>query len=430
MTTQTQAMPQLDQERSYTGPAAPPEALPVIRARGSLDAQLLEVLTHIARRKWLVVKVTGVSVLAGVAFCLLLPVRYTAVTQIMPPQQNQSATAMLMNQLANVGGGGLSAIAAKQLGIKNQNDIYLGLLGSRPVADAIIQRFGLRKLYRSRDMTGARQKLATYTSIVSAKNGFITLTVTDTSKRRAAEIANAYTDQLRALMNTLAVTEASQRRLFYEDQLKYAKEALVTAEVALEQVQQKKGLVALDAQAKAMIEGLAALQAQVVTKQVELEAIRSYSTDHNPEVQLAERELTTLQEEASQLRQRNPSLGSANLGLEDVPAAGLEYLRAEHEVKYRQVMFDLLMKQFDAAKLDEAQEAAIIQVVEPAIEPDRRSSPQRVLVLLTSLLAGVLAGSLFALFSWAKEIVLSDPQRLRQLKELQRAFGTTRSVEA
>ena len=418
MSTQTTPMPQLEAEGSYTGA----EGSDAISTRRSMDAHLLEALTGIVKRKWLVGQATGVSVLIGIVFCLLLPVRYTAMTKIMPPQQNQSTTSMLMSQLANGAAGGLSALAARQMGIKNQNDVYLGLLSSRPVADAIIQRFDLRKLYRSRDLTGARKRLAGYTSIVSEKNGFIALAVTDTSKRRAAEMANAYIDQLRTLMNTLAVTEASQRRLFYEDQLKYAKEALVKAEVSLEQVQQRKGLVALDAQAKAMIEGLAALQAQVVTKQVELDTIRSYSTDHNPEAQLAERQLAALQEQAGRLGQQTSSSGLASLGLKDVPAAGLEYLRAEHEVKYRQVMFDLLLRQYDSAKLDEAQEAAIIQVLEPAIEPDRASSPRRAQILVGSSVMGFCAGCLLALGLWWKEVIAGDPSRALMLRELRRAF--------
>jgi hypothetical protein len=135
-------------------------------------------------------------------------------------------------------------------------------------------------------------------------------------------------------------------------------------------------LVQLDAQAKTMIEGLAVLRAQIDAKDVELQAMRSYSTEHNPEVALAERELSSLRAEAARLQQRNHSPGFGDMGLEDVPGAGLEYLRAEHELKYRQAMFDLLIKQYDAARLDESKDAAIIQVVEPAIVPDRRSSPQ------------------------------------------------------
>src|SRR6202034_1243746 len=112
-------------------------------------------------------------------------------------------------------------------------------------------------------------------------------------KKRAAAMANAYTNELRLLTKTLAVTEASQRRLFYEDQLKQAKDALILAELAFQQVQQEKGLVQLDAQAKTMIESLAALRAQVAAKQVEVQALRSYSTERNPDLELAERELAT-----------------------------------------------------------------------------------------------------------------------------------------
>ena len=310
--------------------------------------------------------------LIGVIACMVWPVRYTATTKIMPPQQTQSTASMMMNQLANMGASSLAVAAGGGLGLKNPNDIYIGLLNSRPVADAIIDHFSLAQVYRAKDMTAARKRLARSTDIVSEKNGFIAVSVTDRDRRRSAEIANAYTAGLRILTKTLAVTEASQRRLFYEDQLKQAKEALVTAEMAFQQVQQSKGLVQLDAQAKTMIEGLALLRAQVAAKEVELQAMRSYSTEHNPEVALAERELSSLEAEAARLQQRNHSSGFADMGLEDVPGAGLEYLRAEHELKYRQAMFDLLIKQYDAARLDESKDAAIIQVVEPAIVPDQR----------------------------------------------------------
>jgi uncharacterized protein involved in exopolysaccharide biosynthesis len=211
-------------------------------------------------------------------------------------------------------------------------------------------------------------------------------------------MANAYTDQLRILTKTLAVTEASQRRFFYEEQLKQAKEALVASELAFQQVQQQKGLVQLDAQAKAMIEGVAVLRAQVAAKQVEVETRRSYSTEQNPDVQLAERELTSLQAEETRLAQNNHSSGIAGLGLGNVTAAGGEYLRAAHELAYRQALFDMMLKQYDAARLDEAKEAAIIQVVEPAIEPDQKSDPKRSVILLISGFLGLLSGCILAMF--------------------------------
>jgi tyrosine-protein kinase Etk/Wzc len=394
------------------------------------EVSLMDVVTQLAYRKWLVLTVTGIALVVGVTLCLASSARYTATTKLMPPQQTQSSASVMMNQLATIGAGSLAAVAGGGLGLKNPNDIYIGLLNSRPIADAIIRRFSLANVYRAHDMTAARTRLAHYTVVVSEKNGFIAVSVTDTDKTRVAKIANAYTDELRVLTKTLAVTEAAQRRLFYEDQLKQAKDALLAAEVYFQQVQQSKGLVQLDAQAKAMIEGLAVLRAQVAAKEVEVQALRSYSTEHDPELELAEGELSSLRAEAARLEQRNHSSGFSDLGLGDVPGAGMEYLRAEHELKYRQAMFDLLLKQYDAAKLDESKDAAIIQVVEAAIEPDRRSSPNPALMVPLFTIGGLIAGCLIALLIWWKEFLRSDPHFVRQLHDLKNAFLRGVQLEA
>jgi tyrosine-protein kinase Etk/Wzc len=393
------------------------------------EFSLIDVLTQLAYRKWLVAKIMCIAVLAGVVLSFVLPVRYTATSEIMPPQQTQSTSTLLMNQLSG-GAGSLAALAGGGLGLKNTNDLYVGLLKSRPIADSIIQEFSLAKEYHAKDMTEARKKLAGFSAVTSEKNGFITVSVTDKDKKRVAKMANAYTDQLRILTKTLAVSEASQRRLFFEEQLKQAKEALVASELTFQQVQQQKGLVQLDAQARAMIQGLAVFRAQVAAKQVEVQALRSYSTEQNPEVQLAERELTSLQAEETRLEQNNHSPGIAGLGLENVPSAGLEYLRAEHELKYQQALYDMLMKQYDAAKLDESKEAAIIQVVETAIEPDKKSSPHRLQIVLLSALAGLLAGCLLAILLWRIELAQFDPIAAKRLEELGWALRGRKSANS
>jgi uncharacterized protein involved in exopolysaccharide biosynthesis len=254
------------------------------------------------------------------------------------------------------------------------------------------------------------------------------VSVTDGDKKRVAELANAYTDELRIFTQTLAVTEASQRRLFYEEQLKQAKETLVAAELAFQQVQQQKGLVQLDAQAGAMIQGIAALRAQVSAKQVEVQTLRSYSTEQNPNVQLAERELTSLQAEENRLEQSSHSPGIAGLGLGNVPVAGLEYLRAAHELAYRQALFDMLLKQYDAARLDESKDAAIIQVVEPAIEPDRKMPQRRILIVLIASFLGFITGCFLALAIWMKERAQADPQLAAKIENLKLALAVRKSI--
>jgi uncharacterized protein involved in exopolysaccharide biosynthesis len=399
-------------------------------AVGEYEFSLLELLTQLAHRKWLIAKLTGLAILIGLILCFLLPVRYTATTRIMTPKQNQSAATIMMSQLANSGAGALAAAAGTGISLKNPNDLYIGLLESRPLADAIIGKFQLANAYHARDLTAARMELQENTDIESEKSGFIAISITDKDRKRAARIANAYTDELRILSQTLAVTEASQRRLFYEQQLKQAKEELVAAALAFQEVQQKNGLVQLDAQAKALIEGLGALRAQVAAKQVEVQALRSYSTEQNPEVQLAERELASLQAEQTRLEQRNHTPGIANLGLENVPSAGLAYLRAEHELEYRQTLFDLLIKQYDAARMDEAKDAAVIQVVEPAIEPERKTSPRRASLMILTTGFGFLGACLLALFPWWKQLVLSDPDRARELQDLKSALSRRKVIGA
>ena len=359
-------------------------------AGAAKEENFLGFLTRLASRKGLIAAVTGVSGMLGVAAALLLPVRYVATTRIMTPQQTQSTATLMLGQLAS-SGGALAAMAGSGLGLKNPNDLYIGLLNSRPVADAIINKFGLQTLYRVKNMTTARQKLAANTSVISEKSGFLAVSVTDGDKARAAAMANTYTEQLGILTKTLAMTEASQRRLFYEEQLKSAKEEVVAAEFTLKKVEQQKGVVEPDAQSRGLITGLTELQAQAAAKQVEVRAMRSYSTEQNPNVQLAENQLASLEAEIQRLQQSNPSRSPTGMGLQNVAGGAMDYLRATHELQYRQTLFDLLMRQYDAARLDEVKEADVIQVVEPAMPPELRSSPHRGSIVLTFAILGFLS---------------------------------------
>jgi uncharacterized protein involved in exopolysaccharide biosynthesis len=161
-----------------------------------------------------------------------------------------------------------------------------------------------------------------------------------------------------------------------------------------------------------------------------VQALRSYSTERNPDLELAERELSSLQGEETRLGQRNGSKNIGGLGLEDVPGAGMDYIRAAHELQYRQALSDMLMKQYDAARLDESKDAAVIQVVEPAIIPDQKSSPQRVRIMVQFVIGGILAGCFLAILPWWKRLLDADPDRSRKLRVLRSALGRQREIDA
>lgn len=377
----------MQETRSFVaGPPAEEEILPALPTE-SEGVPLIELLTILLREKWSIGKATGLAAIAGIIISLLLPTRFTAVSRIMTPQQTPSTASLLMSQLTNSGVGALAA-ASGGIGLKSPNDLYIGLLESRPIADAIIVRFNLMRVYRGPEMTTARKRLARNTSITSEKSGLLLVAVTDQDKKRAADMANEYTDQLRALTKVLAITEASQRRTFYEEQLAHAKNYVLNARIAFEQVQRQKGLVQPDAQAKALIGGIAELRAQIASREVELDMLKSYSTERNPDVEMMKSEIASLRQQLSQLEQKNGKTSSNEIGLGELAGSGLDYLRAEHELQYRQTLFDLLLKQYDAARLDESKNAAVIQVVEPAIPPDLKSSPHRAAIVMIFAVLG------------------------------------------
>lgn len=380
---------------------------------------LIEILTQLALRKWLIAKVTGASVLIGIVLSFALPVRYTAVTEIMPPRQTQSSAVIMNSQL---GIGALSELGGGTGIFRDPNAVYIGLLESRPIEDAIVNQFGLLKEYHAKDMSAARNKLADNTNIASEKSTLISISVVDKDKKRAADMANAYVDGLRTLSKSISVTEASRRRLFFENQLQTQKEALIAAEAEFQNVQQNKGLVRLDIQANMILTRLAGLRSEIAAKEVELQALEASSTEQNPEVQVAERELSAMKQEATQLEQHSDSSGFSDLGLRDVPNAGLDYIRAQRELLFQQSLFELLLKQYEAARMDEAKEAVVIQVVVPAIVPDRRSAPKRRVIVTLSAFLGFVFGCILALFLRWRDLVLSDPDGAKALRSLKHAF--------
>ena len=388
------------------------------------EISLLDILVLVLQRKRFIVRfVVGAAVLSAVV-ALLLPVRYEGKVLLLPPQQNSSIGSALLGQLGNLGSlGSLATLAGGGLNLKNPADMYVSLLTSRTVEDAMIQRFDLMKEYREKRMVDARKALERRTTVAAGtKDGLIRLTIEDSDPNRAAELANGYVEEFRKLSVTLAITEAARRRLFFEQQVQQAREKLTESEEAMTRTQQSTGVLQIDSQARSLIESAAILRAQVVAKQVQIESMRSFATDDNPRLILAKQELASLQSKLDHLAGSQQDAGSdINLSKGRVTQSGMEYLRRYRDLKYQETVFELLAKEFEIAKLDEAREGSMIQVVDMAVPPDKKSFPPRTLIVIASTIFAFFVAVFWVLqrekFARAFEIP-ENRQRLRAIRGL------------
>jgi uncharacterized protein involved in exopolysaccharide biosynthesis len=209
------------------------------------------------------------------------------------------------------------------------------------------------------------------------KDGLITVEVDDESPRRAADIANQYVDELRRMTSTLAVTEAQQRRVFFDQQLKQSRERLVQAQLALQASGFNPG--ALKAEPKAAAEAYARLKAEATAAEVRLQVLRGSLADDTPEVRQQQAGLAALREQLARTAQASDAAG------------GADYIGKYREFKYQETLFELYARQFELARTDESREGTLIQVVDPATPPEKKSRPKRSVVTLTSALGALLA---------------------------------------
>ncbi|MFZ6016341.1 MAG: GumC family protein [Nitrospirota bacterium] len=366
------------------------------------EINLLDYLIVLLKRKRLIIGITLGAAIITAIISLIMPPIYRAETKILPPQQSSSSMAPFMSQFggaADLGSAHGVPIPIPVPVIKTPNDLYIRLLKSRPVLDNIIDRFNLMGLYKTESREDARRSIANALKPKDdKKSGIITIWVEDKDPKRAADMANAFVEELKNLNKGLAVTEASQRRLFFEEQLKDVKESLIKAEESLKGFQERTGAIKIDEQARAVIGGIANLRAQIVAREVGLKVMRTYATPHNPDLQRAEEELRGLKIELSKLEAkgggRNPD---PLMPTGRIPGVGTEYVRKLRDFKYNEALYEILLKQFEAAKLDEAKDAAIIQVIEKAIPPEKRAKPKRGQMVMIAMVTGFFI-SVFAVF--------------------------------
>jgi tyrosine-protein kinase Etk/Wzc len=359
--------------------------------RDDEETSLLDILIVLAKHKKLILGLPFLAAVIAAGISLLMPNWYTATAKLMPPQQSQSTATALLGQLGALGGG-----ASQALGIKNPSDIFVAMLKSRTVADAIIERFKLKEVYDEELLDATREALTKNVNISAGRDSVITIEADDKQPKRAADMANAYIDELEKLTQRLAVGEAGQRRLFFEQQLSQAKEDLTKAESELTKFQIEKRILNPQGQASLAISAAAGLQAQIAAKEVQIMSLRSFATQDNPDLRRAQEELAGLRAQLAKVgRGGSSDPGDVLLSLGKAPEHGAEYLRKFRDMRYYETLYELLARQYELARIDEAKEATLIQVLDKAIEPERKSSPKRAaIVILATLFFGVVASAL------------------------------------
>ncbi len=349
----------------------------------------------------------------GISFAI--PPTYTAKTQFLPPQQQQSAAASMLASLGSLGG-----LAGAAAGLKNPADQYVAYMKSNAVEDALIERFNLQERYKDELRTDARKSLEGNVRIASGKDGLISVEFDDQDPKFAADVANAYVDALRNVLSRLAVTEAQQRRLFFEKQLLKAKDNLTTAEQALKATGISDNV--LKSNPASAVAGVAVLNAQITAQEVKVGAMRGYLAETAPDFKLAMNELANLR---AQLAKQDKEESASTKASE---AAGRgDYISRYRDFKYHETLFELFAKQFEIARVDEAREGAVIQVLDAAQPPERKSKPKKALIAIIAMLASGFALLVFVFVRQALRSAVSDGETREKINLLrtswQRAWG-------
>ncbi len=320
---------------------------------------------------------TVLAGLIGLGAAFAWPPTFTARTLFLPQQQQQNFPASALASL-----GALGSLAGAAAGVRNAADQYVALMQSAVVTDRIIDQFDLMRVYDEKYRVDARKELSKSVRIVlGKKDGLISVEVDDESPKRSADMANAYVVELRRLTQVLALTEAQQRRVFFEAQLTQTRERLTLAQEALQASGFTSG--ALRAEPKAAAEGYAKLRAEVTSAEVRLQAIRRNLVDGAPEVQQQMGIVAALRAELTRLEV--PGDRSNDPG----------YVSKYREFKYQETLFELFARQYEMARLDEARDGTLIQVVDVATPPEKKSKPKRALIAV-----GVGAATLLLLIVW------------------------------
>ena len=398
----------------------------------------LDHLREIWNGRRTILRATGVGLLAGLLVAFLIPKRYQSTTRLMPPdQQSGSGIALMASLLGRLGSGGSSGgmggLAGDLFGLKTSGDLFIGVLQSRTIQDDLINKFDLRKVYRTARWEDARRRLSDNTELLNdRKSGIIRIDVTDHDPQRAAALGREYVDELNQVMTLLNTSSAHRERVFLEDRLQQVKLDLEGAEKDFSVYASKNATLDISAQSKAMMESAAAVQGQLIAAETELQGLRQIYTDSNVRVRSLRARIAELQSQIAKMGGKagtpgdteTPDSESIYPSIRRLPLLGVSYADLYRRMKIEEAIFETLTQQYELARVQEAKEVPTVKVLDEADVPGKKSFPPRLLITFLCALFAALAGAAWVLgrAHW-RAIAPDDPGKILATEVFQTMNG-------
>lgn len=368
--------------------------------------RFIDVVTILARRRLMILLMTIAAAAVSVIYAVALPNVYSSTAMILPAQQDSGAASSIMAQL-----GGLAGLAGDISGRGTTSDLYSDILKSESIQESIVDKLGLMRVYGTKYKQEAFDLLSLNTDIeIGKKSGIVSITVDDLDPKRSSAIANAYVQELEKVLVGLTVSGAGQNKRYLEERLSKAKNDLAQAEDALKDFQSKNTVLDVSEQAKASIQGIATLRAQLAVNETQLATLRQSMTDNNPEVRSVKTTIDSLRSQIAGLE--GGKGGGAIPSAGAMPALGQGYVRLMRDFKVQETIVDLLTKQYEMSKLAEAKTYSPVQVIQNGRIPEVRSKPARSKIVIVSTITAFLFAVIIA-FVLENFAIMSDEDRTR-----------------
>lgn len=371
-------------------------------------------------RRFFLLRATTYGLALATLIAFLIPKRYDARTQLMPPESELSSGLSSLLAMSTRTSGSLGMLAGDFLGLKTSGSLFIAILRSETVEDRIIEQFNLKSVYGVRQMQAARRRLEENTEISEdRKSGVVVIKVSDNNPTRAREIADTYVSELDRLVVELNTSAARRERVFLEDRLKAVKQDLDASAKEFSKFASDNTAIDIKEQGKAMVEAAATLQGHLIAAQSELEGLRQIYSDNSLRVRTVRARIDELQNKLNQMGGGDLSPGASNgsnslyPSIRKLPLLGVTYAELYRNNKIQETVYELLTQQCELAKVQEAKETPSVKVLDPAKVPEKKSFPPRLLIMFLGAMFSLMMGVVWVLAKESWDSV--DPEHPAKL---------------